>query len=208
MRPGPIAVPIAVLVAATLAGASGASRPGPSTPAPALRVVSGIVTGAPGPSVSVTLSSEVGESTTVLAGADGSFSFPPVAAGVYLVSPSLPGSGFVPSSRQVTVNGNDVPGLDFAAVPAPRVDGVEPATASPGATVTVRGRGFGPPRPGSSVLLGLERLHVVSWSGELIVARVPRTASGGALRVVASGAASPAVPLAVGPAALASSRTP
>ncbi len=208
MRPGLLAVPIAVLVAATLAGASNASRPVPAAAVPVRRAVSGSVTGAPGPSVSVTLSAEGGESTTVQTGADGSFSFPAVAAGVYLVSPSLPGSGFVPASRQVTVTGNDVAGLQFSAVPAPRVDAVEPSTASPGATVTVRGEGFGPQRPGCSVLLGLERLQVVSWSEDRIVARVPRTASGGALRVVASGAASPPLPFVVAPAALASSRRP
>ncbi len=208
MRPGLLAVPIAVLVAATLAGASGVSRQESSPAAPVLRVISGSVTGVAGSPVSVTLSAEGCEPSTVVAAADGSFTFPPVAAGVYVVSPSLPGSGFDPPSRQVTLTADDASDLHFTAVPAPRVAEVEPSAATPGATVTVRGTGFGPPRPGSSVLLGLERLQVVSWSEDLIVARVPRGASGGPLRVVASGAASPALPFAVASVGLASSRAP
>jgi hypothetical protein len=208
MRPALLAAPLAALLAASLSGASGTSRPASPAVGEVTRVVSGSVTDAPAWPVSITLSSESGEARTVVAGADGSFAFPAVAAGVYVVSPSLPGAGFVPASRQVVVNGSDVAELRFAAVPAPRLAEVEPSTAGPGEIVTVRGTGFGPLRPGSALLLGLQQLQLLSWSEDRIVARLPRTAAGGALRVVAAGAASSALPFAVVPEGLASSRSP
>jgi hypothetical protein len=199
---------LALTLLATLAGTTVAGDRLPERASPAANhVVAGTIAGVPsGVGVTVTLSGDA--TTTVVAGPDGSYAFAGIPDGTYRVTPSLPGHGFLPASRTVRVGGAAVTDGDFTATAAPRLAAVAPVEGSPGTIVTISGERFGAWRTGSSVLIGLLPMEVVSWSDDLIVARVPRRASPGALRVVAGGAASGPLPFAVPSRVLASSRGP
>jgi uncharacterized membrane protein len=107
-------------------GCSGSS--GGTPPPPPTNTIGGAVSGAEVAGVSVTL---VGPSGGITAtAADGTYSFPGLEAGSYTVTPSLAGHDFSPASRNVTVGGADVVGLDFTSTPAP------PPTFTIGGTVS------------------------------------------------------------------------
>lgn len=82
--------------------------------APLVHAISGNA-GTPG--ATVTLSGDASGSTT--AAGDGSYSFTGLVNGHYTITPSLAGFTFVPLSRDVTLAGADVTGVDFTATPVP-----------------------------------------------------------------------------------------
>lgn len=76
--------------------------------------ISGTLNGPGGAGATVTLSGAEGATTT--ADASGNYSFNGVVNGTYTVTPSNQGVTFTPPSRQVTVNGGVVTGVNFTAV--------------------------------------------------------------------------------------------
>jgi hypothetical protein len=82
----------------------------------------------------------------------------------------------------------------------PRVDGIEPASAAPGATVAIRGAGFGASPQANTVLFSGVVAEVVAAQPDRIVAIVPTFATDGPLQVWVAGRASPEVPFTTGQA--------
>ena len=80
------------------------------------RVISGTVSGAA--SQGVTMNLALTNSTTTATDTVGHYSFHGLDAGVYTVTPSLPGYSFNPVTRVVTVSGADIGGQDFTAAAA------------------------------------------------------------------------------------------
>jgi len=78
-------------------------------PAPTFSV-SGKITG--GTQVGVVLTASPSGKTTT-SGPSGAYSLTGLVSGVYTVTPSLAGTTFTPASRQVTVNGGSVTGVNF-----------------------------------------------------------------------------------------------
>lgn len=79
-------------------------------PAPTF-TISGKITGGVQGGVVVVLSPSDGTAATTLA--DGTYSLSGVMSGVYTATPTLAGTTFTPASRQVTVNGANVTGVNF-----------------------------------------------------------------------------------------------
>jgi hypothetical protein len=105
--------------------------------------ISGTISGGAG--AAVTLSGPINSST--VADGSGNYAFTGLVNGSYTVTPSQSGASFTPASQPVTVNGADMPGIDFAgnSVPASSVSGsIIPAGA--GITVNLTG-----PSNGSTV---------------------------------------------------------
>ena len=88
-----------------------------ATPVGSTYTISGTVTsgGAGLSGVTITLSGAATLSTTT--NANGYYSFSGLANGQYTITPSKSGYSFNPSSRNPTVNGQDVPNQDFTATP-------------------------------------------------------------------------------------------
>jgi hypothetical protein len=95
-------------VAIAFAALSACGGGGGGTPATTYRI-SGTVTGASG----VTLTLTGGATSTTAA--DGTYAFAGLAAGTYLVTPSLTGYSFAPASRSATITAADATGVDFTA---------------------------------------------------------------------------------------------
>ena len=89
--------------------------------------ISGSVSGAVAPGVTVALSGA--STTTTTTGPSGTYSFSGVGNGAYTVTPSLAGYTFSPATQTVTVAGSNVAGQDFVAMVAvpPSVIAVTPA---------------------------------------------------------------------------------
>lgn len=75
--------------------------------------ISGTVSGAGEARITMTLSGD--ETKTVTLGDAGTYTFPAVPAGSYVVTPSLGGYSFSPASLNVTLVDADAPGTDFVA---------------------------------------------------------------------------------------------
>lgn len=84
---------------------------------PGANTISGAISPASsGAGATVTVTQGTTTIATVTAAADGCDSISSVADGIYTVTPSKPGVAFIPASTEVTVNGADVAGIDFAAL--------------------------------------------------------------------------------------------
>ena len=82
---------------------------------------------------------------------------------------------------------------------APRIESIKPAAALPGGEVAIHGSGFGTrnhARP--LVQFGAAEASLVLAAENLLIARVPEGAAGGAVRVRMAGVESPPFPLALG----------
>ena len=82
---------------------------------------------------------------------------------------------------------------------APRIESIKPAAALPGGEVAIHGSGFGTrnhTRP--LVQFGSAEASLVLAAENLLIARVPEGAAGGAVRVRMAGVESPPFPLALG----------
>jgi len=82
---------------------------------------------------------------------------------------------------------------------APRIESIKPAAALPGGEVAIHGSGFGTrnhARP--LVQFGAAEASLVLAAENLLIARVPEGAAGGAVRVRMAGVESPPYPLALG----------
>jgi Carboxypeptidase regulatory-like domain len=105
--------------------------------------ISGTITPTAGGSgATVTLSGAVSATTT--ANSSGNYSFTGLANGLYAVTPSLTGYTFSPGVQSTTINGGDVTGLNFTAIPqtAPTfsISGmISPTLGGAGATVILGG---------------------------------------------------------------------
>jgi hypothetical protein len=107
-------------------------------PFPATYVISGMVSGAAGQSVTVTLGGSATRTATT--GASGHYAFAGLVDGSYTVTPSLEGYTFNPPNRSVTVNGADVGEQDFAAsAPTHAISGTVAGAVSQGVAVTLSG---------------------------------------------------------------------
>jgi hypothetical protein len=91
---------------------SSCNRP-PESPTLAYYNISGTVPGTSGAAVTVALSGAKSASTTT--DASGKYVFDGLTSGDYVVTPSLAGYAFSPSSVAVTLDGEDAAGKDFAA---------------------------------------------------------------------------------------------
>jgi len=60
----------------------------------------------------------------------------------------------------------------------PQIDSITPATAAPGAQITITGIGFGAAQPSSTVSLNGVAMNVLAWSDTAITATVPLVQSG------------------------------
>lgn len=101
--------------------------------------VSGTISGAVAPGVTVTISGTSGTTSTTT-GTDGAFAFDGLASGAYTVTPSLSGYTFSPASRAVTLSGADLGGQDFtsAAVATGRsISGTISGAITAGVTLTL-----------------------------------------------------------------------
>ena len=107
--------------------------------------ISGTVSGAVAGGVTVTLSG-AGSGTTTTA-ANGSYSFSGLAAGNYVVTPSLSGYTFSPTSQAVAITTANVTGTNFtsSAVVAPTyaISGTVSGAIASGVTITLSGAGSG-----------------------------------------------------------------
>jgi hypothetical protein len=104
-------------------------------------IVSGTITPAT-VGITVTLTGTSGGSTTT--DGSGNYSFTGLANGAYVVTPSLSGYTFTPLSQNVTVNGNNMTGINFAgsSVPTWSISGtITPAAV--GVTVNLTGTSNG-----------------------------------------------------------------
>jgi hypothetical protein len=99
---------------------------------PSTYSISGSVSGGAGASIQLT--GPNGSSSTN-ADASGNYALTGIPDGTYTVTPTLSGSTFTPASRSVTVNGADVPGVNFVGTVTP------PATYSVSGNVSVTGAG-------------------------------------------------------------------
>jgi hypothetical protein len=113
--------------------------------------ISGKVTGSTIAGVAVALSGAATAATVTAA--DGSYTFPGLANGDYLVTPALAGYYFSPVAASVMLAGANAAGVDFAIAPAHRISGhvsgavlagvnVSLAGASPADPVVTDGTGF------------------------------------------------------------------
>lgn len=84
---------------------------GPSTQTAATYSISGTISGAVASGVTVALSGTSSAASTT--GSSGTFTFPGLSAGPYVVKPSLSGYTFSPLSKAITLSGSDVTGTDF-----------------------------------------------------------------------------------------------
>ena len=105
----------------TISGANATAINFTATALPSFSVSGAItpVAGGSGTTVSLTSTSEGGTNATVTADGSGNYTFPGVLNGTYTVTPSKTGSTFIPASQTVTVNGANVPGINFTASVAP-----------------------------------------------------------------------------------------
>src|SRR5690242_16038102 len=104
--------------------------------------VSGAITpSANGAGASVALSQNGTLVTTVTANASGNYSFPNLANGTYVVTPTKPGFTISPANQTVTVNGSNVTVPNFTATPITwNISGtISPAASGSGAQVTLSG---------------------------------------------------------------------
>ncbi|MGO9211040.1 MAG: N,N-dimethylformamidase beta subunit family domain-containing protein [Terriglobales bacterium] len=106
-------------------------------PAPTPWVLSGTISGG-GAGATVKLSGPA--SATVTADASGNYSFTGLTSGTYAVTPSNTGFKYTPASQTVTVNGANLPGVNFTGVATYNISGsISPAALASGATVTLSG---------------------------------------------------------------------
>ncbi|MFI5107226.1 MAG: N,N-dimethylformamidase beta subunit family domain-containing protein [Terriglobales bacterium] len=106
-------------------------------PAPNPWILSGTISGG-GAGATVTLSGAA--SATVTADASGNYSFGGLNNGTYTVTPSNTGFKYTPASQTVTINGANLPGVNFAGVATYSVSGtISPAAMGSGATVALSG---------------------------------------------------------------------
>ncbi|MBW2311191.1 MAG: carboxypeptidase regulatory-like domain-containing protein [Deltaproteobacteria bacterium] len=105
-----------ILLAMFLIACGGGGGDGP-TPSPTTYSVSGQVTtnGTGLSGVTITLSGDGSDTTTTDSGGD--YSFSGLSNGSYMVTPSLAGYTFDPTSRNVTVSGQNKTGVDFSSSP-------------------------------------------------------------------------------------------
>ena len=98
-----------------------------------------------GATVNLTSSSGGGTNATVSADGSGNYTFPSVLNGTYTVTPSKTGSTFVPASQTVTVNGANVPGINFTASVAPTysISGTVSGAVLGGVTMALSGTSTG-----------------------------------------------------------------
>lgn len=135
-----------LLPMAFLSGCSGvvSGKGGQSTPPPPTTYsVSGTISPTVG-GAGATLTLSGATSATMTASSTGTYGFAGLANGTYTVTPSHTGFTFNPTSRAVTINGADVPGLDFTATAKPNqtfsISGtISPAAGGNGATLTLSG---------------------------------------------------------------------
>jgi hypothetical protein len=126
---------------------SGASVTGRNFTSAALPThsVSGAVSGAVLSGVTITLGGAASRTTTT--DASGNYVFTGLLDGAYTVAPSLTGYAFNPVSRQVTVSGASVTGMDFAAStstgPTYAISGAVSGVVMAGVTVTLGGTAAG-----------------------------------------------------------------
>ena len=99
--------------------------------------ISGNISGPGGAGATVTLSGTEGATTT--ADSSGNYSFNGVVNGTYTVTPANQGVTFTPPSRQVTVNGGVVTGVNFTAVVANPLSISGTINGGAGATVQLTG---------------------------------------------------------------------
>jgi hypothetical protein len=108
-------------------------------------VISGTISPATGGGATVTLSGT--ESATVVADANGNYSFAGLPNGSYSVTPSLNGFTFNPVSRNVSLSGTNQTAVNFTAQPISSTwsisGSISPATSGGGATVTLSGSASG-----------------------------------------------------------------
>jgi hypothetical protein len=100
--------------AATVSGANVTGINFTDTPQSATHAISGTITPAAGGSgAAVTLSGAAGAITVT--NASGGYSFSGLANGTFTVTPSNTGYAYSPASNNVTINGANVPGVNFTA---------------------------------------------------------------------------------------------
>jgi hypothetical protein len=120
---------------------SGANIPGVNfigTPPAATYSISGQVTSDGSGLSAVTVALSGASSATAITGAGGNYAFTGLANGSYTVTPSRAGFTFNPASSQQTVNGANIPGVNFIATPTP----VPAGTYSISGQVTTNGFGL------------------------------------------------------------------
>ncbi len=86
--------------------------------------LSGIVSGDIQGGVTITLSGNADEATETTAD-DGTYSFTEVGNGSYTITPSLEGYSFTPANTTVTIDGDDVTGVDFVSVADEQDDDID-----------------------------------------------------------------------------------
>lgn len=131
------------IVIAACGGGGGSSPP----PPPATFSISGAVSGAALPGVTINLS---GTSTkTATTNATGNYSFTGLTNGSYTVTPLLAGNTFSPTGTAVTVSGANTPNINFVAtalgggVSTYSISGTVSGTATSGVTLTLGGDNTG-----------------------------------------------------------------
>lgn len=131
------------IVIAACGGGGGSSPP----PPPATFSISGAVSGAALPGVTINLS---GTSTkTATTNATGNYSFTGLTNGSYTVTPSLAGNTFSPTGTAVTVSGANTPNINFVAtalgggVSTYSISGTVSGAATSGVTLTLGGDNTG-----------------------------------------------------------------
>jgi len=110
--------------------------------------VSGAITptsGGSGATVTLTSTGGGGSSTTVTADTSGNYTFPSVLNGTYTATVAKVGFTFSPASQPVTVNGANVPGVNFTATPIPTytISGTVSGAVASGVSIALSGTASG-----------------------------------------------------------------
>ena len=100
--------------------------------------ISGTITGDIQAGVTIAISGPVSKTTAT--NSSGNYSFTGLSNGTYTVTPSLSGYSFSPSSKQVTIAGANVTGIDFVASKIPySISGTITGDIQAGVTITISG---------------------------------------------------------------------